>query len=84
MEGILSDNLIDFVLDVGKEACEAACNNMSACNFYTHHNQQSETYPNTCFFLTELRGVIQLKKKWFRAIFGASFGSKTQANFWGC
>ena len=55
LEGILGDNLIDFVLDVSAEACEAECNILPECNFYTHHDGNSLTYPDTCFFLTELR-----------------------------
>ena len=55
---ILGDNLIDFVLDVTEEACEAECEIMPGCNFYTYHNGNSSTYPDTCFFLTELRDMV--------------------------
>ena len=58
VEGILGDNLIDFVLDVTEADCEAECNILPECNFYTYHNGNSSTYPDTCFFLTELREPI--------------------------
>ena len=49
---------VDFVLDVSLEVCQVLCNNMSACNFYTFHGENSTTYPDTCFLLTELREPI--------------------------
>ena len=58
VEGILNDNQLDFIVDVTEEACEAECENLPECNFFTYHYGNSSTYPDTCFLLTELREPI--------------------------
>ena len=58
VEGILNDNQIGFIVDVSEEACEAECEGLPECNFFTYHFANSSTYPDTCFLLTELREPI--------------------------
>ena len=51
---ILGDNLIDFAVDITKEACASECEALLGCNAYTYHFANSTSYPETCFLLTEL------------------------------
>ena len=46
------------MVDVTEAACEAECQIQEGCNFFTYHNSNSSTYPETCFLLTELREPI--------------------------
>ena len=58
VEGILSDNQVDFIVDVSEAACEAECTIAPECNFFTYHYGNSSTFADTCFLLTELREPI--------------------------
>jgi len=58
VEGILTDNQVDFIVDVSEAACEAECTIVPECNFFTYHYGNSSTFPDTCFLLTELREPI--------------------------
>ena len=58
VEGVLTDNQLDFIVDVSKEACEAQCKNLTGCNYFTYHYENSSLFQETCFLLTELREPI--------------------------
>ena len=42
------------MVDVTKEECASQCEDLLGCDVYTYHFGNSTTFPNTCFFLTEL------------------------------
>jgi len=55
IEGVLGTNLIDFVASVSEAACEAECEVVESCHFFTYHWANSSTNPGTCFLLKELQ-----------------------------
>jgi len=60
VEGIIGDNLVDFAVDLTKEACASECEDLLGCDAYTYHFGNSTTYPETCFLLTELLKPLSL------------------------
>ena len=55
---IPGDNLIDFAVDITKEACASECKALLGCHAYTYHFANSTSYPETCFLLTKLQKPI--------------------------
>ena len=58
VEGQLGDNLIDIVAGVSEAACEAECEVVEQCQFFTFHFSNSTLYPSTCFLLSEIQEPI--------------------------
>ena len=58
VEGDYSDNLLGAVQVATEAACEAECDELPECNFFTYHYGNSSTFPDTCSLLTELREPI--------------------------
>ena len=50
-EGILGENLIDFVVDTTEIVCQQLCEADEKCKFFTFHYESSSLYPKTCFLL---------------------------------
>ena len=46
--------MIDFAVDITKEACASECEALLGCDVYTYHFSNSTSFPETCFLLTEL------------------------------
>ena len=59
IEGVLGTNLIDFVASVSEAACEAECEVVESCHFFTYHWSNSSTNPDTCFLLKELQEPLR-------------------------
>ena len=60
IEGLLGENLIDFIPELSEAACEAECEIREECHFFTYHWSNSSTFPNTCFLLTEIQEPINV------------------------
>jgi len=59
VEGILGDNIVEFLPDVESEAaCLDACSANSNCSFYTHHSECDLSYPGACILLSHLEGSL--------------------------
>ena len=62
VEGVLGQNLIDYVSVISEAACEAECEIEEECKYFTYYWANATTFPNTCFLLTEIQGGRNIPK----------------------
>ena len=55
-QGQLGSNLINLITGIQREGeCRQICQAEAQCNFYTYHDPRDQSYPATCFLLTNLQ-----------------------------
>ena len=60
VEGVLGENLINFVPMVSEAACEAECEVEEECRFFTYYWPNSSANANTCFLLRDVKEPITI------------------------